>query len=47
MKNKEGIEYLNKKILKVGRGTDWTWWLLIVTVTGTMIVVLGKMLWAI
>jgi len=46
MKNEEEIEYLNKKILKVERGTDWAWWLLIVTMTVTMIVALDKILWA-
>jgi len=44
-KEKE-IEYLNKKILKVERGTDWAWWLLIITVVITMVVALKEILWA-
>ncbi|GAI85329.1 unnamed protein product [marine sediment metagenome] len=44
MKNKEGIEYLNKEILKRGKGTDWAWWLLIVTSVITMVVALKEML---
>jgi len=40
----EGVEYLNKKINKVERGTDWAWWLLIITTVITMVVALDKIL---
>ena len=44
MGNEERIEYLNKKILKVRRETDWAWWILIATVIVTFIVALDKIL---
>lgn len=45
MRDEEGIEYFDKKISEVEKGTDWAWWLLIVTVTITMIIALDKILW--
>jgi len=46
MKNEERTGCLNKKMIKVGRGTDWAWWVLIITVVITMVVALKEMLWA-
>ena len=42
MENERGIEYLNRKISEVEKGTDWAWWLLITTTVITMIVALDK-----
>jgi len=44
MESKEEIEYFNKKILKVEKGTDWAWWLLIATSVITMVVALKEIL---
>jgi len=44
MKNEEEIKYLNKEILEREKGTDWAWWLLIITTVITMVVALKGIL---
>ena len=44
MERGEEVKKLEEEIMEVEEGTDWAWWLLIVTSVIAMIVALYKML---